>query len=373
MSETVSAGTAAPSTSASPAGGGQVSSPSQSTNSQTSGKGSFGAPQTPASTGTSQGGEGATQAVEQKFLAEQDLDSYIEHTINGRKEKIKVRDALNGYGLDKVARQRMSEAAQKEHQFRQTMQLMQTDFPKFCEVTGIDQKAFLRSNLEKQKEIAEEVLAREYELQNMDPTQRRNLELEHQLSQIRTQELSVKQPIIDQIKQVVSADKLPKGMEQASVEDLKGYLAARQQEFTAGVDNLSNQLLDAWQKVGLPKEKDFGSWMAQLMLDDDKRAVEHKKRTGEELPPLQPEQAAIKVKERFLNSTRSLFSQMDAPAIHEILGEAIIKKLRDHDVGLASAQNRPGFDNQNRPSGSGASEPKKYFNQIEWREAMGIR
>lgn len=372
MSETVSAGASAPAAGASGASaGGQAPAAGQPTGGSSQGKGFGGTPQASANPQGTKPGE-ATPAPEQRVLAEQDLDAYIEHTINGRKEKIKVRDALNGYGLDKVARQRMSEAAQKEHQYRQNAQLMQSDFGKWCEVNGIDRDQFLRANLSQRKEIAEEILAREYEIQQMDPHQRKAMELEQQLGQMKSREMATKQPLIDQIKEIVPAERLPKGMENATEAELRGFLAARQQEFTAGMDSLSNELLDAWQKGGLPKEKDFGSWMAQVMLDHDRRSQEHRKKTGEEIPPLLPEQAANIVKGRFLNSTRSLFSQMDAPAIHEALGEAIIQKLRDHDVGLASRQNGPSFDNQNRPSPTGASEPKKQLNQMEWRRVMGL-
>jgi hypothetical protein len=363
MSEQVSAG-ASPS-----AGGASPSAPS--TSQQTSGQG-YGSGQGQASQTQGQTNQGEAQAsAPERVLAEQDLDAYIEYTINGRKEKIKVRDALKGYGLDKTANQRMQEAAGERKRAQKLMHLMTTDFDKWCEVTGTDRDAFLRSNLQKRKDIAEEILAQEYELQQMDPNQRKAMELEQQLKSMQQRELQTKQPLIDQIKEIVSADRLPKGLENATEAQLRGYLAEQQQHFSQGLDTLSNELLESWQKAGLPKEKDFGAWMAQLMLDHQKKSIQHKKRTGEDLPPLHPDQAAVKVKERFLNSTRSLFSQMDAPAIHEALGEAIIQKLRDHDMGLASQSSGPRFNDQNRPA-EAASGPKKYLNQTEWRKAMGL-
>ncbi len=366
MSETASTGTATGATT------GTQSAPAQASG---QGQGTSGgqAAQAQGAPNTGQAPGAAAPAEQQRVLAEQDLDAYIEHTINGRKEKIKVRDALKGYGLDKTANQKMEQAANERKRTQQLMHLMQTDFDKYCEVTGTNKDEFLRANLSKRKEIAEEILAREYELQHMDPNQRKALELEQQLAQMKSQEMKVKQPIIDEIKKLVSADRLPPGLQNATADELKGFLAQRQHEFQAGVDHLSGELLDAWQKVGLPKEKDFGAWMAQVMLDHERRTVETRKRTGEELPPLHPEQAAHKVKERFLNSTRALLSQMDAPAIQEMLGEAIVQKLRDHDVGLVSRQSGPSFADQHRPGGNlPASEPKKYLSQTEWRKHMGI-
>jgi hypothetical protein len=333
-----------------------------------------GAGESQAQTAQPQGQTQANEQAQERLLAEQDLDAFIEQTINGKKERIKVRDLTKAYGLDKTANQRLQEAAQQKKQAQQLMHLMNTDFEKYCEVTGQDPNQFLKQNLAKRKEIAEEILAQEYELQQMDPSQRKAMELEEQLKQYQSRELSQKQPLIDQIKSIVPEHQLPKGLENASMEQLQGFYQAKQQEFQQGLDSLSNELLDAWQQVGLPRVKDFGQWMAQAMMEHEKRSAVHKKQTGEDLPPLQPAEAAAKVKQRFLKSTQSLFSQMDAKAIHEVLGETIIQKLRDHDIGLASQQQPgPNFNNQEmRPVQQTASESRKPLNQLEWRQKMGL-
>lgn len=364
MSEATSTG-GAPSGSAAPGTAAQGSSPNP-------GPGGGQAPQAQGAANPNQA-PGQTQE-QRRVLAEQDFDAYIEHTVNGKKEQIKVRDLAKSYGLDKTANQRMQEAAQIKRQQHQDRQLMQTDFNKWCEVNGVDKKAFLKSNLERQVDIAEEVLAAQYERSQMDPHQREALELKEQLKSIQDREMNQKRPLIDEIKKLVPADRLPRGLENATIEQLKEYHGARQQEFQQGLDNLSTELLEAWQKVGLPKEKDFGAWMAQTMLDHQRQARAHYEKTGEQIQPLLPEQAAAKVKSRFLKSTQSLLSQMDAPAIHEVLGEAIIQKLRDHDTRLASQGTGPKFGEQNNSPGlPPASEPKKQLNQTEWRrQVLGI-
>lgn len=364
MSESVSTGGATSATSA-PA---QTSAPStsQATTSNTPAPratgGNGGQAQTSGVQTPGHKGAEATTQVQERILSEQDLDAFIVQKIDGQDQKIKIRDALKGYGLEKSANRKLQEAAQAQRQQQQLNHLFKTDFAKWCEVTGTDKKEFLKSNLSKQKEIAEEVLAHEYELMQMDPHQRRALELEQQVNQMKSQDLERKKPLINQIKEIVPANQLPEGLENATEQQLAGFLNHKKQEFQTGLDNLSNELLAAWEKNGLPKEKYFGSWMAQVMR-------EHNKNTGEYL---QPEQAAAKVKASFLRSTKSLISQMDAVAIQELLGEDVVKKLRDHDVKLAS-QSGPLFnDTNNRPVNKTASEPKKSMNQLEWRKAMGI-
>lgn len=323
--------------------------------------GAQGAPSPQAQTQSgAQGGETKAQTQE-RILAEQDLDAYIEHKVNGKVERVKVRDLQKAYGLDKTANQRMQEAAQIKKQQQQLVHLFQNDFDKFCEATGINKADFLRKNLSTQKEIAEEILAAEYERAQMSPEARRALELEQELNQFKTRDSEAKKPIIAKIREIVPESQLPKGLENATAEQLQEFYQAKQQEFTQGVDNFANELLEAWQAQGLPRQKEFGQWMAQVMMD-------HQKRTGESL---QPSEAAAKVKARFLKSTQSLLSQMDAKAIQETLGEEILKKLRDYDVSRVT-QSGPQFGVPNDQAPQAVNEPKKYLNQVEWRKAQGL-
>lgn len=364
MSEAISAGAGAPS--AGPSGG--VASGGQSSSGQSPGASGSQASQTQSAGDQTQAPAGQAE----RFLADTDFDAFIKQTINGKEEKIKIRDLMKSHGLDKTAQQRMQEAASERKRAQQLQHLMQTDFQRYCEVTGQDPNQFLRQQLATRKEIAEEVLAKEYELQQMDPHQRKAMELEQQLAERDARDLKGKQPIIDKIKELLPPERLPKGLEKASVEELNHFFQARQAEFNQGLDSIQNEMLEAWQKTGLPKEKDFGVWMAQVMMDHEKKSSAHRKQTGENLPPLQPEQAAAKVKARFLRSSQALYDQMDGPGVVAAIGEKAAQKIREHFVNMASQQNGPRFDTQNRPATNAASEPPKYVNQTEWRKRMGL-
>lgn len=305
-------------------------------------------------------GQSAQEKAE-RVLSEQDLDAFIVQKINGKEERIKVRDALKGYGLEKTANQRLQEAAQVRKQATQLMELARTDLAKFCEVTGQDYDTVLRQSLSQRKEIAEEILAQEYERMQMSPEQREALELKAQLEQYQRREMAQKQPLIEEIKKIVPDTMLPRGLEGASTEQLYEYLQVKRQEFQQGIDNLSNELLAAWEGAGLPKQKEFGQWMAQVMSD-------YQKRTGE---TLQPAQAAARVKSRFLDSTRSLLSQMDAKAIQETLGEEIVQKLRAYDVERVSGTN-PAFNDRHDQAIPAVNEPAKQIDQFEFRKWAGL-
>lgn len=307
-----------------------------------------------------QAGESAA-AAEDRILSEADLDAFVMQKINGKDEKVKLRDLQKAYGLDKAANQRMQEAASEKKRTQQLMHLMETDPKRYCEVTGKDYDSWMRQHFSGRKDLAEEILAKEYELQQMDPHQREAMELKQQLEAYKTKETAQKQPLIAEIKKIVPESMLPKGLENATTEQLNQFLQVKQQEFQAGLDNLSNELLGAWEKHGLPKQKEMGQWMAQVMSD-------YNKRTGE---TLQPDRAAAIVKARFLNSTKSLLSQMDAKAIHETLGEDVIKKLREYDIEQVRSSG-PQFGKQENSPAPAASEERKTINQFEFRKWAGI-
>lgn len=303
-----------------------------------------------------------SQGAQERILAETDLDAFVEHTINGKKEKIKVRDALKGYGMDKAANQRMQEAAQTKKQAQQLMHLFQTDPDKFFEVTRIDKAQWLKTQVGKHLPIAEEILASEYERQQMSPEARELMEAKAKLAEFEGRISKQREPMIAEIKKLVPENRLPKGLESASPEQLHQYLQVKRQEFQQGVDNLSTELLGAWEKAGLPKQKEFGQWMAQVMSD-------YQKKTGQ---PLQPDQAAARVKARFLDSTRAILSQMDAKALQETLGEAVIEKLRKYDVEQVRSSG-PQFGKVDSPAQAASDAPKKTMNQFEFRQWAGLK
>lgn len=302
---------------------------------------------------------GQTQAAAERILAEADLDAFIVQKVNGKEERIKVRDALKGYGLDKSAQQKMQEAAQVRKNFQDMMGLFENDFDQFCKRTGFDGETWLRAQMGKKKAIAEDIIAHEFELQNMTPEQRKAYENEQRLKTFEGREVTAKKPLIDAIKKIVPENQLPQGFENATKEQLEQYYKVKNAEFTAGVDNISNELLGAWEKVGLPKEKDFGIWMAQDMLN-------YKNRTGQDL---HPEQAAARIKDRFLGMTKAIFNKMESKSLLEALGPEVVQKIKDFEIQRATGQapqnHFPNGPGQNSPA---SPAPKKQMNQFEWRK-----
>jgi hypothetical protein len=296
-----------------------------------------------ASQGVSAGG--VEQAQAPRVLGDTDMDALVKVKVNGKEQTMPLRDAIKSFQLEQASRQKMNEAQRAHQEAQKLVELAKTN-PElfFKDVLKLDPKSW-----------AEERLAREYEIQQMSPEARKAMELEQEVQRFKALDQKAKEPLINELKQYM--DKLPDGVENATKEQIEGFLNHKRAEFQAGQQNLHQELIGAWEAEGLPKEKDFGVWMAQEM-------IAHKKRTGEDLDA---KSAAVKVKNRFMKSAQSLFSKMDAKAIQDLLGKEIVEKLRAYDIERVSNQQAPPW----APNGPQTPAPqetgKKYMNEREWR------
>jgi len=280
-----------------------------------------------------------------KKLGDQDMDALVTVKIDGVTQELPLREVVKIQQLEKASQAKMQQAAAER---RRAEEILKMDIDQFAKLRGLDIDS-----------LAEERLAKKYELMQMTPEQRELMELRQYREGISQQEMAAKNEVIDQIKQFVSD--LPQGIENATQEQLHGYLAHVQQQYKSTETALEQELVNAWKESGLPKHKYFGALMAFHMMN-------HQKVNGE---PLQAAQAAAKVKGEFVNHTREILSAMDAKAIHDMLGKELMSKLREYDVQRVTA----GHAASNAPKSPGsqpASAPKKYLNQMEWRQAMGL-
>lgn len=291
-------------------------------------------------------------------LGATDMDALVEIQVNGQKKELPLREAIKIKQLQDASYQKMNEAAQAKKQAEQLMQMFKTDPEQFAKVTGIDLDSF-----------SEERLARKYELQQMSPEQRELMQAKAQVENYKKMDLQSKQSLLNEIRELTGEVVPPEVAQNIPKERMMQYLAGKKAEVLQHQTNFEGEFLGAWKGTGLPADPMFGQWVAAMMLNHQK-LLNAKKIDGE---PLQAKEAAVKVKSRLTNSVRSMFSQMDAQAIHEFLGKDLVQKLRDYDVERVNRQNDPLFGNQTKSPGqiSPASE-KKVLNQMEWRALMGI-
>lgn len=356
MSEAITtAATSAPSQGSS---GGSTQSTAPTSAPAQSGSQSFGTGQsTPSTAGKSQdpnafkesasGGVEQTQAPAPRKLGDADMDALVQVKIDGKVQELSLKEVIKLQQMERVSRQKMSEAQKVQAEHNRLMQMAKSDPARYMqEVLGLDPDSY-----------AEERLARKYELQQMSPDARKALELEQQVNEFKTRDQKTKEPLLNELKQLMG--ELPQGAENATREELERFTQVKRAEFQAGQQAIEQELIGAWEQAGLPKEKDFGVWMAQEM-------IQHKKRTGEDLAPTE---AAAKVKGRFVKSTKSLLGKMDAKAIQDMLGKEIIDKLRAFDVEQVSKPQTPPWasSGQQTPQ-QPIPENKKYMTEAEYRQ-----
>lgn len=365
MSETVSTG--AGSTSAQGSSGAQAS--SQTSTAQGS---SANAP-TPAQ-GQGQAataGKGAGQAVgntqgftevapkaetpQARKLGASDMDALVEVTIDGQKQDMPLREAIKLQQLEKVSRQRISEAQRERAEAQRLVQMAKADPERYMrEVLGLDPDNY-----------AEERLARKYELSQMSPEARESMELKSQIEQMKSREAKSREPLLNDLKNYVTEQEYQQILAEApnaTIEQIQAYAQNKKAQFQVGIDNTSNELLEAWQQEGLPKQKIWGQLMAQTILDSQKR-----KGPDGEIKPLQAREAAAKVKGIIKNSVREMFSQLDPVGIQEFLGEDILQKLRQFDVDRVSKPQTPPWASAQQQTSQPTQNGKSYMSESEYR------
>lgn len=344
MSDTVTAGASAP------VSGTPSASANQTT--QTSATPTPAMPTAQASSATPETKAPETPQTTKRYVDGPEEETYVKVKINGKEEEVSLKELKKAHGLEKAARQRMEQAAKFQKEYEKHQQMLQA-------IKNGDQTVLESLLGDKFDSLAEERLAKKYELAQMDPVQRENMELKERLEAQRRMEFESKRSVIDEIKQL--SDKVPDGLEKYSKEDLLQYRDHLHNVHTQAQGALEQELIQAWEQTGLPKDKRWGIMIAREMM------MSEKSETG----PLQAAEAAAKVKGDWLNFNRQIFSQMDASAIQDALGKEVVEKLREYDIQRATGQTPIGLA-QNTGPAQAASQPKKYLNQTEYRQVMGL-
>lgn len=312
---------------------------------------------TQAPAGQSQGPTAQAQAQARK-LGGADLDALVEVKVNGQVKEITVREAIKNAQLEAASQAKMREAAEIRKRAEEMLTLAKTDLDKFSQMAGIDMD-----------QIAEERLARKYELQQMSPEQRELHEAKQRLEQYKQMDLQSKRELLNEIRDLTGETVDDELASQIPKERIMGYLQQKREESQKMQESIQAEMISGWQETGLPSDPMFGQWMAAMMLNHHKQLSAGKIEGG----PLQAKDAALRVKERLNKSVRGMLEKMDAKAIHEFLGEPLVQKLRDFDIERVNRANDPlTKPDQQSPGNMPASEPKKQMNQLEWRKAMGI-
>jgi hypothetical protein len=269
---------------------------------------------------TNQAAGGKDSAAKAKAVAEQ----MEELTIGSVKAKVPASVAKAIKELERGAQGKMQEAAQAKKQAQEFVKWAASSPKDFLRKTGIDPYDF-----------AEATLAEKIKLMQETPEQKEARELR------------------EENKRYKESEKERQDREAKERQD---------REFTEASQKFNQEFVEAWQNSGLPPDKYFGQLMAAEILS-------HNKKTGEHLSP---KEAASKIKARFQTQARGIFDNATPEAIVEVLGDAIVKKLREHELKKVSTA-APTPNSSARPGHAPATEskkPNKPMNEEQWREYM---
>lgn len=260
-----------------------------------------------------------------KRLAEADMDAVVTIKVDGETRDVSVRDAIRLQQLEQVSRKKLTEADQLKRQITEVAHLAKTNPRKFMEMVGVNPVEFAEATLAEQLEILSET-----------PEQR-------ELREYRTERAQREQ----QDKQTREEQERQKF----------------QQMQTEAQTKFNNEFLEAWKDSGLPADRLFSQLLAAEMVSASDR--------GEDL---NWKQAAAKLKPKFYRSVRGILEKMDAPAIQDLLGDVVLKKVREEQLRRvsgappsASSGLRPGEKSLAPKGQNNPSKPKGPLSEKEYR------
>lgn len=271
-----------------------------------------------------QTGETAEQKAA-RMLGDQDLDALTEIKVNGKVEKVTVREALKRAQLASASHEKMQQAARIAKQAQQMQQLL--------ELAENNPAEFFKMRGKNFDQLAEEALAKRFELAQMDPTQRELMEAKQKLQEMQTER------------------------ERAQ----KEYKSHQERIVTQQVQQkLDQEIGEAFSQSSLPKEPFYVAQIAAEMLRAEK--------SGQ---PLTAREAADRVKSRWAMSNRTILEGMDAKAILDFLGPKVQKMLSDYELKRVTDESASQFATgpASRPvsTANGKGNQPKTMNEIEYR------
>lgn len=271
------------------------------------------------------GKKGDTTKEEKKQLAKelaQEHDDYlVTIKVQGKEQKISVRDLKKNVQLEHASRAKMEESDKVMKAARAAMELLRRDPKEFLKRTGIDPYEF-----------AEATLAEKYELMSMTEEQKKIHAYEQELKKFKDDD-----------------------KERKETKEKEEFSKAETEEMT----KLDKEIGEAWKESGLPKHPHFAAKIAFKMLSASKQGKD-----------LQAGEAASMIKNEFHNDIREILQSLDADAIQTLLGQDVLKKLRESDVKRVQGRNAETIRQQKGPVNS-ASQPKsKNLSEKEWRKQI---
>ena len=338
MSEGISATTASASPAASSTSTSTSSTPSSSQSSTT---------QSTSNQSSSPSSQGSTPPPQQNPTTSQQGSSeseYEEIALGSTKGKVPkdIAKAIKEYERGIQAKFRQNAETQK------MLDLFDKDPEKFFQAKG---KNF--------DEMAEERLARKYEIMQMSPEAREAMQLKQQIQEMKQAELASKSEVISEIKELLGKD-APTDLENAPKEHLQAYLQHQKQLMNTAQKEIEAEFVSAWQETGLPKDPFFGAQMAFRMM-------RNKNSNG---TPLTAKEAANKIRSEWFSSVDKAFTN-DLTGIMGALSTESKNAIRQYflsQVNGIEAQNKgPAQQPQ-----AASNQPKKQLNEIEWRKHMGL-
>lgn len=262
----------------------------------------------------------AKKVSKQPKLTEEELEEISLGSVKGKVPKALAK-AIKDY--ERGVQGKFQEVAQVKKQAQDLVSFAKQNPREFFKQLQIDPYDF-----------AEATLAEKIEMMQMSPEQKRLMESEAELKKYKEQEETVKK----------------------SQEEEK-----RTKEESQVMQSLDKEIAEAFASSGLPRHQIYIQQIAATMLSAEKR--------GE---VLSAQEAAVRVKERFNNQLKEVFQNLEAQDLQALLGDDVLKKLRQAEIKRVTDNTAPTLKSASRPGGSAPvtktqQQAKKPMSEREWK------
>lgn len=244
--------------------------------------------------------------------------------VNGKEQEVTEEELKQGYQTRKASDEKFREAAMKQKQAEEFINLLRTNPKKVLSDPnlGIDLRKF-----------AEDYLVEQMEEEMMDPKEKELREAKRKLEEIEEEK-----------------KRQAREREEAEAAELKERFSSQYQ----------TGIIEALQTSGLPKTEHTVKRMAYYMYQGLKRNYN-----------LAPKDVVSMVKQDYINEQKSLYGQLDGDMLIELLGPEVAQKIRKHDVAKHKKSGKAPQQPEKQPTGGKIRKKKsKKIDKDTWKAKL---
>lgn len=254
---------------------------------------------------------------------------------NGQFVDLSVKDLIDAYEPSAVSQQRFQDAARLRKQSEQFIDTLRTDPESVLRKVGYSDAQI--------REMAEEYLMEQIQLEKMDEEQRKGYEAQKRVQELEAEHQAQQQQMQQQELEAAVRERLPQ---------------------------LEKSIKDALSGVNLPVNPQMVARVAETMGRYIQIAQENPQdKTLSSLLFITPQDIIEEVKDKFINDTKAIYGDIDTEQLLDMLGNDVVGKIKNYEVQKVK-RNEFKPTPPNKPPAQ-KKKTRKHITQKEFLDSIG--